>query len=72
MHSSTFEADSNLKGGEEVLVAIAALVTEGRIPAVKKQTKGRGFYEGPHCAPSKPNEKHFCDQSELVRNFFIK
>ncbi|GJQ82726.1 hypothetical protein Trydic_g19735 [Trypoxylus dichotomus] len=63
MHSS-FESDREcLRDGGDVLVAIATLVTEGRIPG--KLNKSRGFYEGPHCPPTKhsPTE-HSCSPSD--------
>lgn len=72
MHSSSFDTtDVNNKDGGEVLVGIATLVTEGRIPA-KLNSKTKKFYEGPHCTTltNKVNE-HKCDLADALVRFFI-
>lgn len=46
--------------GSSCLVAIAALITEGRMPPPALQTK-RPFTEGPHCAFSKRAGQHICN-----------
>ncbi|XP_044264670.1 protein FAM214A [Tribolium madens] len=66
MHSASFDSEISGKDGGEVLVAIAALVTEGRIPGkLNTKTKG-GFYEGPHCPLNKTAREHKCDLSNLL------
>lgn len=54
----------------EVLVAIAALVTEGRIPG-KPNTKSRGFHEGPHCPLNNTLNGHSCCPSDPLVNIFL-
>lgn len=69
MHSSSFDTDSNGKDGGEVLVAIASLVTEGRIPGddlKNSKTKPKKFYEGPHSTLRKRVEEHKCDLSDSL------
>lgn len=70
MHSASFDTEISGRDGGEALVAIAALVTEGRIPG-KLSTKTKGFYEGPHCPLNKAaREQHRCDLKDLlVRNW---
>lgn len=76
MHSSSFDIESGIGGkdGCDVLVAIAALVTEGRIPGTSG-TKGRGFHEGPHCIVTAKNpptaaSTHYCDPADdLCRKY---
>ncbi|CAH0552110.1 unnamed protein product [Brassicogethes aeneus] len=69
MHSSSLdtEGSSSLvkKDGDEALVTIATLVTEGRIPG-KSGSKTKKFYEGPHCTPHKPqpDNEHHCDLTD--------
>lgn len=66
MHSSSFESDREcFRDSGDVLVAIATLVTEGRIPG--KINKSRGFFEGPHCPLNKhsPTE-HSCNPSDTL------
>lgn len=72
MHSSSFDTEESTKDGGEVLVSIAALVTEGRIPG-KLDSKSKKFYEGPHCNRNKPNpEEHTCDLTDsLVRSLSV-
>ncbi|XP_008195164.3 atos homolog protein A isoform X1 [Tribolium castaneum] len=65
MHSASFDSEISGKDGGEVLVAIAALVTEGRIPG-KLSSKTKGFYEGPHCPLNKTAREHRCDLSNLL------
>lgn len=65
MHSASFDTEINGRDGGEVLVALAALVTEGRIPG-KLNSKTKGFYEGPHCPLNKTNRGHKCDLSNLL------
>jgi hypothetical protein len=65
MHSASFDTDISGKDGGEVLVAIAALVTEGRIPG-KLSSKTKGFYEGPHCPLNKAAKEHKCDLTDLL------
>lgn len=68
MHCSSFEIEGSRMDGGEVLVAIAALVTEGRIPG-KSTTKAPGFHEGPHCVLSKTANEHSCNSTDpLVCN----
>lgn len=69
MHSTNCNTElNNVKGGH-VLVSVATLVTESRIP--DSATPKSKFYEGPHCTLIKGNCKnHKCDLSEsLVRIF---
>lgn len=79
MHSSAGDSEGPRLGGAEVLVAIAALVTQGRTPssetaasstrAPAKRT-GAGFTEGPHCTFSKASQGHVCNlENALVRGF---
>lgn len=69
MHSPSFSSEpSNAKGGD-VLVSVATLVTEGRIPG-NATTKSKKFYEGPHCTLIKgaATKGHQCDVADsLVR-----
>lgn len=71
MHSSNSEVveyNCNKKDGD-VLVSIATLVTEGRIPG-KTPNSSKSFYQGPHCPTNKVSQEHKCDQSDpLVRIF---
>ncbi|KAJ3637121.1 hypothetical protein MTP99_000604 [Tenebrio molitor] len=69
MHSASFDTDISGKDGGEVLVAIAALVTEGRIPG-KLSSKTKGFYEGPHCPLNKAAKEHKCDLTDLLCSSF--
>ncbi|RZB77465.1 protein FAM214A, partial [Asbolus verrucosus] len=69
MHSASFDTDISGKDGGEVLVAIAALVTEGRIPG-KLSSKTKGFYEGPHCPLNKTAREHKCDLKDLLCSTF--
>lgn len=73
MHSASFESEISAKDGGEVLVAIAALVTESRIPG-KLSTKTKGFYEGPHCPLNKASREHQCNLTDLlvrIRSIFM-
>lgn len=63
MHCSSLENECERREGGDVLVAIAAMVTEGRIPGKLNQTKSRGFYEGPHCPVGKQAQEHRCDSN---------
>ncbi|KAF5269833.1 hypothetical protein FQR65_LT05879 [Abscondita terminalis] len=63
MHCSNFEIEGNRLDGGDVLVTIAALLTEGRIPG-KPASKATGFHEGPHCALKKPSEEHVCNSND--------
>lgn len=63
MHSSNFEIEGRRLDGGEVLVAIAALVTEGRIPG-KLAAKDAGFHEGPHCILKKTSDEHVCNSND--------
>lgn len=65
MHSASFESETSAKDGGEIIVAIAALVTEGRIPG-KLSTKTKGFYEGPHCPLNKATREHQCNLADLL------
>lgn len=76
MHSSSFDVETQRfcsgdgGGGGDVLVALTALVTEGRIPGKSAAAKSSGFYEGPHCCSVLKNskEQHDCNRNdELVR-----
>nr|XP_023025638.1 protein FAM214A [Leptinotarsa decemlineata] len=61
MHCTNFntEAEDSSKGGD-VLVSVATLVTEGRIPG-GPPGKSKKFYEGPHCTLVKgTNLGHKC------------
>lgn len=65
MHCSSLESDCERREGGDVLVAIATMVTEGRIPGKVNQGKSRGFYEGPHCPIGKPaTQEHRCDSND--------
>lgn len=68
MHCSSLEGDGDRREGGDVLVAIAAMVTEGRIPGKFNQTKTRGFYEGPHCPIGKTAQEHRCDSNDNLVN----
>lgn len=83
MHSSSFDVETQRfcsgdgGGGGDVLVALTALVTEGRIPGKSAAAKSRGFYEGPHCCSVLKNSKEqhdcnrndeLCQKYEQVRN----
>lgn len=70
MHCSSFEIEGSRMEEGEVLVAIAALVTEGRIPG-KSTAKSRGFYEGPHCPLNKTSTGHTCNPSEPLVSYPI-
>lgn len=70
MHSASFDTEISGKDGGEVLVAIAALVTEGRIPG-KLSSKTKGFYEGPHCPLNKTAREHKCDLSHLLVSGYL-
>lgn len=63
MHCSNFEIEGNRLDGGDVLVTIAALLTEGRIPG-KLATKATGFHEGPHCTFKKPSDEHVCNSND--------
>lgn len=63
MHCSSLEIESDRIEGGDILVAIAAMVAEGRIPG-KLNSKSRGFYEGPHCPISKSAQEHRCDSND--------
>lgn len=65
MHSSNSEVECSNKKDGEVLVSIATLVTEGRIPE-KSVNSSKGFHQGPHCPTNKLSEGHTCDQSEVL------
>lgn len=70
MHSTSFNADLSNAKGSEVLVSIATLVTESRIPG-SATSKSKKFYEGPHCNLIKGHVKnHKCDLSESLVRFF--
>lgn len=64
MHCSNFEIEGSRLDGGEVLVTIAALVTEGRIPGKLAAAKGAGFHEGPHCVLKKTCDQHVCNSSD--------
>lgn len=64
MHCASLESDGDRREGGDVLVAIAAMVTEGRIPGKLNQAKSRGFYEGPHCPIGKSAQEHRCDSND--------
>lgn len=68
MHSTNFNTDTDNTKGGDVLVSVATLVTEGRIPG-GVDSKSKKFYEGPHCALVKQaNKEHICDLADsLVR-----
>ncbi|KAJ3648418.1 hypothetical protein Zmor_020223 [Zophobas morio] len=65
MHSASFDTEISRRDGGDVLVAIAALVTEGRIPG-KLSSKTKSFYEGPHCPLNKAAKEHKCDLTDLL------
>lgn len=67
MHSASFEAtDVNCKDGGEVLVGIATLVTEGRIPP-KLSAKSKKFYEGAHhCDTLTKQVDEKCDLTDTL------
>lgn len=65
MHSSSCESENNCGNDGEVLVSIATLVTEGRIPG-KSETVPQGFHQGPHCRNNKTTNQHACDPSEIL------
>lgn len=69
MHSTSFNADLDNSKGGDVLVSVATLVTESRIPG-SATSKSKKFYEGPHCTLIKGHGKdHKCDLNEsLVGN----
>ncbi|XP_018562882.1 protein FAM214A [Anoplophora glabripennis] len=61
MHSLSFDTKTNNKDGGDVLVSVATLITESRIPGNLK-AKSKKFYEGPHCTLIKGTSKgHRCD-----------
>lgn len=64
MHCASLEGEGERREGGDVLVAIAAMVTEGRIPGKLNQAKSRGFYEGPHCPVGKSAQEHRCDSND--------
>lgn len=70
MHSSSLDTDREcFREGGDVLVTIATLVTEGRIPG--KMNKSRGFYEGPHCSLNKRSPvEHSCNPSDNLVSYF--
>ncbi|XP_017784073.1 PREDICTED: protein FAM214A isoform X2 [Nicrophorus vespilloides] len=84
MHSANFDIEAGTgRDGGDVLVAIAALVTEGRIPAKGPLTSvssnaatsnHRGFYEGPHCTATTKSTPHSCNPTDDLcqRYEFIK
>lgn len=71
MHSTSFNTDVNNLNGGDVLVSVATLITEGRLPSeVSKletacnNSKPKKFYEGPHCTLIKgAGTGHECDAS---------
>lgn len=72
MHSLSFDTKTNNKDGGDVLVSIATLITESRIPGGLK-TKSKKFYEGPHSTLIKGTNKsgHRCDlNNSLVSTFY--
>lgn len=61
MHSLSFDTKTSNKDGGDVLVSVATLITESRIPGNLK-AKSKKFYEGPHCTLIKgTNKGHRCD-----------
>ncbi|XP_071054410.1 atos homolog protein A isoform X1 [Onthophagus taurus] len=67
MHSSSFDVDRDcFRDSGDVLVTVAALVTEGRIPG--KVNKSKGFYEGPHCPAGKQTlpQEHRCNATDIL------
>lgn len=69
MHCSSLEIEGG--GGKsegDVLVAVASMVVEGRIPG---KLKSKGFYEGPHCPTSKTAQEHHCDPNDNLVRLFI-
>ncbi|XP_060522005.1 atos homolog protein A [Cylas formicarius] len=75
MHSSALSQEVEDDANEaEVLVGVATLVTEGRVPGQPVSPgncKTKGFHEGPHCAPQKtPKPPHECNRTNpLCRQF---
>lgn len=66
MHSTNFNTDTDNTKGGDVLVSVATLVTEGRIPG-GVDSKSKKFYEGPHCALVKQaNKEHICDLADSL------
>ncbi|XP_072387698.1 atos homolog protein A isoform X2 [Diabrotica undecimpunctata] len=65
MHSTNFNTDGGSTKGE-VLVSVATLVTEGRIPG-SINSKSKKFYEGPHCTLVKgANKGHTCGLADSL------
>ncbi|KAG5888004.1 hypothetical protein JTB14_016628 [Gonioctena quinquepunctata] len=67
MHSTNFntEAEDSSRGGD-VLVSVATLVTEGRIPG-GATAKSKKFYEGPHCTLVKGADRgHKCHLEDAL------
>ncbi|KAJ8955886.1 hypothetical protein NQ318_005434 [Aromia moschata] len=61
MHSSSFDSKASNTDGDDVLISVATLVTESRIPG-GLNAKSKKFYEGPHCPLIKgANKGHKCD-----------
>lgn len=70
MHSSSLiKEPSSIKNESEVIVAIATLVTEGRIPGQSECSSGKskGFHEGPHCTLiNQVGQNHKCETKKLL------
>lgn len=67
MHSSVVESGGSepALSDADVLVAIAILITEGRIPD-KVNSSFRGYSEGPHCHKSKSSINHTCNEDQYL------
>lgn len=70
MHSSNSEIENNSRKDGEVLVSIATLVTEGRIPG-KGLNNSKDFHQGPHCPTNKISQEHICNQSEVLVKYIF-
>ncbi|XP_019771974.2 protein FAM214A isoform X1 [Dendroctonus ponderosae] len=69
MHSFNLDPESNSCLDEgDLLVAVATLVTEGRIPGPDAANpKAKDFHEGPHCnLLTGTNRNHQCDDANLL------
>lgn len=69
MHSTSYNSNFDVKGGD-VLVSVATLVTESRIPG-NATSISKKFYEGPHCTLIKGHGiDHKCDPNESLVRYF--
>ncbi|XP_057655328.1 atos homolog protein A [Diorhabda carinulata] len=66
MHSTNFGSEQGNAEEGDILVSVATLVTEGRIPG-GINSKSKKFYEGPHCTRVKGAFKeHKCDLADSL------